>query len=98
MPRMTTPTVSVLRILLAATESQPVWGLKICDDCDLGPGTVYPILKRLSAVGWTRDWDEVEPHPGRPARRYHALNREGRILAEDSLALRERRRRAAGVR
>ncbi|GAA2067524.1 PadR family transcriptional regulator [Streptomyces albiaxialis] len=71
--RLTRPTLEVLKVLLAATEDDPAWGLKICEEADLGSGTVYPILDRLAEHGWVTSRRETEPHPGRPARRYYEL-------------------------
>jgi DNA-binding PadR family transcriptional regulator len=92
-PRLTKPTIGVLEVLLAATDEQPAWGLSICTDADLGPGTVYPILDRLAERGWIASRDETEPHPGRPARRYYALTEQGRADVEAALAARQARRR-----
>jgi DNA-binding PadR family transcriptional regulator len=92
-PRLTKPTIGVLEALLAATDERPAWGLSICTDADLGPGTVYPILDRLIERGWIASRDETEPHPGRPARRYHTLTEQGRAEAQAALATRDARRR-----
>ncbi|MET9484497.1 hypothetical protein [Streptomyces sp. NPDC006638] len=43
--------------------------------------------------------DEVEPHPGRPARRYYELSGTGRAQAQAALSARRARRgRAFGTR
>jgi PadR family transcriptional regulator PadR len=76
--RLTKTTIGVLEALLAATPDSPAWGLSICQDADLGSGTVYPILERLLSRGWIRSWPEEGSHPGRPARRYYELTGEGR--------------------
>lgn len=83
-------------MLLASTADSPAWGLKICDDADLGSGTVYPILDRLTEHGWVTSRVESGPHPGRPARRYYELTGTGRALAVG--AAQERRGRRAGRR
>jgi DNA-binding PadR family transcriptional regulator len=90
-PRLTKPTIGVLEALLAATDDNPAWGLSICTDADLGPGTVYPILGRLTERGWVVSRDEAEPHPGRPARRYYQLTNDGRTLAQAALEARRNR-------
>ena len=90
--RLTRPTLEVLRVLLAATDDDPAWGLKICDEADLGSGTVYPILDRLSEHGWIEAREETGPHPGRPARRYYELTGTGRASAFQALEEREARR------
>jgi DNA-binding PadR family transcriptional regulator len=90
-PRLTKPTIGVLEALLAATDDNPAWGLSICRDADLGPGTVYPILDRLTERGWITSRDEDGPHPGRPARRYYKLTNDGRALAQAALEARRNR-------
>jgi DNA-binding PadR family transcriptional regulator len=76
---------------MASTKEKPAWGLSICADADLGPGTVYPILERLTEHGWVTSWDETEPHPGRPPRRYYRLTADGQALAEAGLEARRNR-------
>ncbi|PIB12286.1 PadR family transcriptional regulator [Streptomyces sp. HG99] len=94
--RLTKPTIGVLEALLASTSAEPAWGLSICRDADLGPGTVYPILERLEERDWVRSWPEAESHPGRPARRYYELTGLGRKQA--TTALEERKARRFGLR
>ncbi|MFG1808166.1 PadR family transcriptional regulator [Streptomyces sp. NPDC049040] len=91
--RLTKPTIAVLEALLAATDDNPAWGLSICMDADLGSGTVYPILDRLTGVAWVTSQDETTPHPGRPARRYYRLTGTGRAAAQAALEARRTRRR-----
>ena len=91
-PRLTKPTIAVLEALLAATPDHPVWGLSICMDADLGSGTVYPILDRLTEHGWITARPETGPHPGRPGRRYHELTNGGRSQATAALEARKARR------
>ncbi|MEU6259143.1 helix-turn-helix transcriptional regulator [Streptomyces sp. NPDC047043] len=90
--RLTTSTIAVLEVLLVAPVDSPAWGLRICRDADLGSGTVYPILDRLSERGWITSWDEGEPHPGRPPRRYYELTGAGRAQAQAALDARRARR------
>ncbi|MFF0009563.1 PadR family transcriptional regulator [Streptomyces tibetensis] len=90
-PRLTKSVIGVLNALMAATEDKPAWGLSICADADLGPGTVYPILERLTDHGWVTSWDEAEPHPGRPARRYYRLTENGRARTQAALEARRNR-------
>jgi DNA-binding PadR family transcriptional regulator len=94
--RLTKPTIGVLEVLLASTDGAPAWGLSICREADLGPGTVYPILDRLEERDWVRSWPEATPHPGRPARRYYELTGLGRTRA--TAALEARRARRIGIR
>lgn len=89
--RLTTPTIAVLETLLAAQPHAPVWGLEICRNADLGPGTVYPILARLAGRGWVEARDEEGPHPGRPGRRLYEFTGAGRERAAEALAARRAR-------
>lgn len=91
--RLTRPTIEVLKVLLASGPDNPAWGLKICNEADLGSGTVYPILDRLAEHGWITATAETTPHPGRPARRYYELTAAGRTQA--TAALEERRAKRA---
>ncbi|WP_235453711.1 PadR family transcriptional regulator [Streptomyces olivochromogenes] len=85
-------------MLLKAPTSEPPWGFSICHDADLGPGTVYPILERLADRNWVRSWDETEPHPGRPPRRFYELTGTGREKATAALAARAAKRSRFGLR
>lgn len=93
--RLTKPTIAVLETLLSATSDRPAWGLSICREADLGPGTVYPILERLAERGWVTSYQETAAHPGRPPRRFYELTGTGRQQATD--ALQERRARRFGL-
>ncbi|MEV7616195.1 helix-turn-helix transcriptional regulator [Streptomyces sp. NPDC089799] len=95
--RLTKPTIAVLEVLLAATAEAPAWGLSICAQADLGSGTVYPILDRLTQRGWLTSRDETDPHPGRPPRRYYELTGTGRSEARAALDARAARRRTLGL-
>lgn len=90
-PRLTKSVIGVLQALMVSSEDKPAWGLSICADADLGPGTVYPILERLTKHGWVTSWDETEPHPGRPARRYYQFTEDGQAQAQAALDARRKR-------
>ncbi|MEV7325256.1 helix-turn-helix transcriptional regulator [Streptomyces sp. NPDC093970] len=90
--RLTKPTIAVLEVLLASATDAPAWGLRICREADLGPGTVYPILERLEERKWVESRPESGPHPGRPARRYYELTGLGRSQAITALEARTARR------
>ncbi|MFD7291817.1 PadR family transcriptional regulator [Streptomyces sp. NPDC059897] len=89
--RLTRPTLEVIKVLLASTPDDPAWGLRICQEAELGSGTVYPILDRLEQHGWVTTSVEVTPHPGRPPRRFYELSGTGRVAASDALESRRRR-------
>ncbi len=73
--RVTAATVDVLEALLAGPE--PRWGLEVVKATGRRPGSVYPILGRLEALGWvTSDWEDDSDRPG-PRRRYYRLTPDG---------------------
>ncbi|WP_150134051.1 PadR family transcriptional regulator [Streptomyces hyaluromycini] len=92
--RLTRPTLEVIKVLLASTPDNPAWGLKICEEADLGSGTVYPILERLVDAGWVTRYAEKEDHPGRPKRIYYELTALGQQAA---LEARQRKPRFFGL-
>ncbi|MDR6978464.1 DNA-binding MarR family transcriptional regulator [Streptomyces sp. 3330] len=93
--RLTRPTLEVIKVLLACTVDDPAWGLKICEQTDLGSGTVYPILERLIDAGWAIRYQETGAHPGRPRRYYYELTAVGQRAACEA---RERKPRLFGLR
>ncbi|MCF3120183.1 PadR family transcriptional regulator [Streptomyces arenae] len=92
--RLTRPTLEVIKVLLASPADDPAWGLKICEEADLGSGTVYPILERLVDAGWAIRQEETAEHPGRPKRYYYELTAVGLRAAEQA---RERKPRLFGL-
>ncbi|MFF4888131.1 PadR family transcriptional regulator [Streptomyces nigra] len=93
--RVTRPTLEVIKVLLASTPDDPAWGLMICEEADLGSGTVYPILERLVDAGWVTRYEETGEHPGRPKRYYYELTATGQQAANEA---KERKPRFFGVR
>lgn len=81
-------------MLLTSTADDPAWGLKICEEADLGSGTVYPILERLVDAGWAARYTETGEHPGRPRRHYYVLTADGQRAAQQA---RERKPRLFGL-
>ena len=91
-PRMTVGVLAVLGALLDRPETE-LYGREIVRASGLEPGTIYPILQRLRAVGWVCDrWEDPEPAhtTGRPPRRYYRLTMEGRARAIHALQRRDR--------
>jgi PadR family transcriptional regulator, regulatory protein PadR len=91
--RLTKPTLAVLDVLLAADPDDPVWGFRICEEADLGSGSVYPILERLERVGWLSGSWEDPPPAGRPRRRFYTLSGGARQEIAAALAARAASRR-----
>ncbi|HSM04340.1 MAG TPA: PadR family transcriptional regulator [Longimicrobiales bacterium] len=86
-------------LILLALADAPRHGLGIAEDIDLrtggaaqlGPGTLYGTLKRLSADGWIEESPSVpDPDDHDSRRRYWRLTPEGRAaLAEEVGLLRD---------
>lgn len=90
--RLTMPTLAVLDRLAGARGDDPVWGLRICEETGLGPGTVYPILERLQDAGWvTATWEDPQPS-GRPRRRFYEITSTGRLERASALEARAAKR------
>lgn len=67
--RVTAPTVTILRALLASPE--PIWGLQLVKATGLKTGSVYPILGRLEDAGLIEGrWEEDESRGGARRRVY----------------------------
>jgi DNA-binding PadR family transcriptional regulator len=86
-PRMTDPTQRVLRTLLDDPAAEK-YGLEICKEVGLAPGTVHPLLYKFEELGWLESrFEEIDPSDaGRPRRRYYRLTPDGAEFARDALA------------
>ncbi|MEU8325280.1 helix-turn-helix transcriptional regulator [Nonomuraea sp. NPDC048881] len=86
LPRMTMPTMLVLRALLEEP-TRAMYGLEICAAAGLPSGTIHPILARLEGFGWLESsWEELDPREeGRPRRRYYRFTPDGAQLARQAL-------------
>jgi DNA-binding PadR family transcriptional regulator len=89
---MTLQTQLVLRALLDERGVE-LYGLDLIKKTGLGPGTVYPILKRLEKERWlTSRWERVDPSDeARPARRYYRMTGDGVVDGLRALAAAEHR-------
>lgn len=97
--RLTKPTLAVLGVLMSAGPDDRVWGFRLCEEADLGSGTVYPLLERLERNGVVRSfWEDPAP-PNRPPRRFYELTSAGRQEVAVAIAARaaSRRRWLPGV-
>jgi DNA-binding PadR family transcriptional regulator len=75
-------------VILALAERPTAWrhGYALCQQLDLKPGTIYPILVRLADRGLLETaWDTDVP-TGRPPRHLYRLTGSGRALATDLAA------------
>ncbi|MER7126767.1 PadR family transcriptional regulator [Micrococcus luteus] len=86
--RLTQPTRTLLRALLATPE-QETYGWRLRTTTGLHTPTICGILDRLETHGWiTSRWEKHTP--GRPPRRYYRLTLDG---AEQARAVLNERRR-----
>jgi PadR family transcriptional regulator PadR len=91
--RLTKPTLAVLGVLMAAAPDEHVWGFRLCEEADLGSGTVYPLLERLERGGIVRSfWEDPAP-PDRPKRRFYEMTSNGRREVAAAVAARNAARR-----
>ena len=84
--RVTAPTLAVLQLLAGAPG--PTWGLEVIKASGRSPGTVYPILDRLTRLGWTEATWEDDPSRSGPRRRFYQLTVEGRVATNQLLRAR----------
>jgi DNA-binding PadR family transcriptional regulator len=91
------PTISYNQLLvLHALDSGCRYGFEVMRFTELSAGTVYPILRRFEARGLIASSKEEEATAhaaGRPARRMHELQPEGRavlIKAREAFIARQR--------
>jgi|SRR3954453_11181665 PadR family transcriptional regulator PadR len=91
-PRLTHSLEAVLDAVMAAPADDPAYGLRICEETSLGPGTVYPVLERLVGYGWVETWQEPEQPSGRPRRRFYRVTGVGRTEFQQARDARATRR------
>jgi len=78
-----------LALLVALMEQPRTWhhGYKLSKSTGLKSGTLYPILIRLSDLGFLDSrWKETE-QPGRPPRHVYRLTTNGLVLAREQTQL-----------
>jgi len=77
--RVTKPTLAILGAI--AESEQPIWGLALSKQVGLATGTVYPILDRLTELGWViAAWDSDDTTKG-PRRKFYSMTSEAREAA-----------------
>jgi PadR family transcriptional regulator PadR len=91
--RLTKPTLAVLSVLMEADPDDYVWGFRLCEEADLGSGTVYPLLERLERTGLVRSFWEDPPPVGRPPRRFYEMTSVGRQEVAAAIGARNAARR-----
>jgi PadR family transcriptional regulator, regulatory protein PadR len=81
-------TLSTATVLGALAEGHG-YGFEIIEVTGLGPGTVYPILRRLERAELVRSsWEPAKraQAEGRPPRRNYRMTAEGERVAGDAMA------------
>ncbi|MBM3824674.1 MAG: PadR family transcriptional regulator [Verrucomicrobia bacterium] len=88
-------------VLLALAQDADGWrhGYDLCQELDLKPGTLYPILIRLADRGLLETAWKTDAPPGRPPRHMYRLTGEGcKVAAELAREHRTHRTKRAGLR
>lgn len=84
MPKLDRKTLRILTVLADATDRMTA--LNICQQADLGAGSIYPRLARLERDGWLdSEWETPEPLPDRPRRRFYRPTPHGRTRVLQAL-------------
>jgi DNA-binding PadR family transcriptional regulator len=90
--RMTRPTLDVLEVLLQANEG--LHGFAIAKAARRPAGSTYNVLERLEAAGIVMSWwEDQNPQPGRPRRRFYRLTPNSLGWVATELAKREHQQR-----
>jgi PadR family transcriptional regulator len=88
MTRLRRPSAQTTAVVLALAETPTAWrhGYELCQHLDIKPGSMYPILMRLTDRGLLETtWDTDVP-AGRPPRHRYRLTGSGRALATELAA------------
>jgi PadR family transcriptional regulator, regulatory protein PadR len=88
MTRSRRPSAQTTAVVLALAEQPAAWqyGYQLCQRLDIKPGSMYPILMRLTDRGLLETtWDTDVP-AGRPLRHLYRLTGSGRALATELAA------------
>jgi PadR family transcriptional regulator, regulatory protein PadR len=85
MTRSRRPSAQTTALVLALAEQPTTWryGYQLCQQLNIKPGSMYPILVRLTDRGLLEaTWDTDGP-AGRPPRHLYRLTGSGRALATE---------------
>jgi PadR family transcriptional regulator PadR len=88
MTRTRRPSAQTTAVVLALAEEPSAWryGYQLCRQLDIKPGSLYPILMRLTDRGLLETtWDTDVP-AGRPPRHRYRLTGSGRAWADELAA------------
>lgn len=92
MARSRRPSAQTIAVILALAEQPSAWryGYELCRQLDLMPGSVYPILIRMTDRGLLETMWEAQAPNGRPPRHQYRLTGSGRALATELAAAKPR--------
>jgi DNA-binding PadR family transcriptional regulator len=85
MARARRPSAQTTAVVLALADEPTAWryGYELCQQLDLKPGSMYPILMRLADRGLLETTWDTEVPAGRPPRHLYRLTGSGRTLAAE---------------
>ena len=85
MTRSRRPSAQTIAVLLALAAEPATWryGYQLCGQLDIKPGSLYPILIRLTDRGLLETTWDNDVQPGRPPRHLYRLTGTGRALATE---------------
>jgi PadR family transcriptional regulator PadR len=88
MTRTRRPSVQTTAVLFALAEQPATWryGYELCRQLGIKPGSMYPILMRLTDRGMLETTWDTEVPAGRPPRHMYRLTGSGRALATELAA------------
>jgi PadR family transcriptional regulator, regulatory protein PadR len=82
------PSAQTIAVVLALAEKPAAWryGYRLCQQLDIKPGSMYPILMRLTDRGLLETTWETDVPAGRPPRHLYRLTGSGVALATELAA------------
>jgi len=85
MTRPRRPSAQTTSVVRALAEQPTAWryGYELCQQLDIKPGSLYPILVRLADRGLLETAWETDAPAGRPPRHLYRLTGSGRAFATE---------------
>ncbi len=82
--KLTMATLKVLAVFLNGERGQKFTGADVFKSAGLKSGTVYPLLARLSQIGWLESsFEDIDPNvEGRPPRKMYTMTSRGFIESQ----------------
>jgi DNA-binding PadR family transcriptional regulator len=86
--RFRRPSAQTTAVVLALAEEPAAWryGYELCQQLDIKPGSLYPILMRLTDRGMLETTWDTEVPAGRPPRHLYRLTGSGSQMAAELAA------------